>query len=152
MVTDLPGAYSFKSATLEEKTAINEMLLANDVILYIIEGVTLPIAIQNVIELLKRGKKVLVAINMVKELEKRGGKINYLTLQKLLCSNIVYGEFDSKIGIQKLKNAISNFKTNSTPNLSDLKVNRERLIAKYNQKPDFYRWTKRTKPSYLGEL
>ena len=43
-------------------------------------------------------------------------------------------------------------KNDYTPNLSDLKVNRERLIAKYNQKPDFYRWTKRTKPSYLGEL
>lgn len=35
------------------------------------------------------------------------------------------------------------------PNKKDIAVNRERLIAKYNAKPTFYRWTKRKKPFYL---
>lgn len=30
----------------------------------------------------------------------------------------------------------------------DLNINRQRLIEKYQQKPDFYKWTNRDKPKY----
>ena len=35
------------------------------------------------------------------------------------------------------------------PTDSDIKLNRLRIREKYNMKPNWYRWTKRTKPSWL---
>lgn len=35
------------------------------------------------------------------------------------------------------------------PDLNDLKINKTRLIERYNRKPHFYKWTKRQKPDYL---
>ena len=43
-------------------------------------------------------------------------------------------------------------KNDYTPNLSDLQISKNRLIEKYNKKPNFYRWTKRNKPDYLKEI
>lgn len=36
------------------------------------------------------------------------------------------------------------------PDKEDIKLNRQRLIEKYSQKPEFYRWTNRKKPTYLN--
>lgn len=40
-------------------------------------------------------------------------------------------------------------KNDYKPDLKDLAINKERLIEKYNKKPNFYRWTNRQKPIYL---
>lgn len=42
-----------------------------------------------------------------------------------------------------------NIKLDYKPDLKDLELNKERLILKYNKKPNFYRWTKRHKPLYF---
>lgn len=34
----------------------------------------------------------------------------------------------------------------------DIKLNRSRLIVKYNEKPNFYHWTNRTKPYYIQSI
>lgn len=33
----------------------------------------------------------------------------------------------------------------------DIEINRARIREKYNKKPEFYRWTKRTRPKWLGD-
>ena len=33
----------------------------------------------------------------------------------------------------------------------DLELNRNRLIEKYKQRPNWYRWTKTEKPKYMEE-
>jgi len=38
--------------------------------------------------------------------------------------------------------------TKYEPTQEALKLNRDRLIEKYKQKPDWYKWTNREKPSY----
>ena len=71
---------------------------------------TLPSALKNVLELLRRGKKIIVAVNMVKELLKRGGKIDFNRLESLLGCPVVYGEFNTNKDIKKIKTAIQNYK------------------------------------------
>ena len=39
--------------------------------------------------------------------------------------------------------------TNYTPTQDDIELNRQRLREKYQKKPDWYRWTNRTKPDWL---
>ena len=34
---------------------------------------------------------------------------------------------------------------------ADIEKNRERIREKYNKKPEFYRWTRREKPGWLGK-
>ena len=114
-VYDLPGAYSLKPTTLEEKLAVKEVVSTNGIILYVIESVTLPSALKNVVNLLKNGKKVIVAVNMVNEFTKRGGKIDFAKLKTLLNCPVVYGEFNTRKGIQQIKNAIINYKPLLTP-------------------------------------
>lgn len=40
---------------------------------------------------------------------------------------------------------------NYFPTPADIKLNQDRLIEKYKLKPNWYRWTKRQKPNYMGE-
>ena len=49
---------------------------------------------------------------------------------------------------------LSKYITDSTNNdyrvtESDISISKNRLIEKYNKKPQFYRWTKRNRPNYL---
>lgn len=37
------------------------------------------------------------------------------------------------------------------PTLEDIELNRQRIREKYNMKPNWYRWTKRTKPEWLDD-
>lgn len=47
--------------------------------------------------------------------------------------------------MDKCKNADSNY----TVQNNDIILNRTRIRAKYNIKPNFYRWTRRNKPNWL---
>ena len=48
-----------------------------------------------------------------------------------------------------LKDYLESYMLDYYPCDSDISVNRKRLVSKYNEKPMFYRWTKRSKPKYL---
>ena len=67
---------------------------------------------------------------IVKEMHYRGFKINFSS---------------------DLSNYIKdNMKNQYKISFKDIKINQERLILKYNKKPNFYKWTKRKKPRYLN--
>ena len=38
------------------------------------------------------------------------------------------------------------------PTEDDIKLSKDRIIEKISQKPTWYRWTKRNKPSYVMEI
>jgi hypothetical protein len=46
-------------------------------------------------------------------------------------------------------NQIRLYTKNYCPTDDDIKINQQRLIEKYNLKPNFYRWTKREIPDFL---
>lgn len=68
-------------------------------------------------------------LKIIKEIKFRGFKINFI------------GDL--------YKYILDESKNDYKVNLSDLEINKQRLIIKYNTKPTFYRWTNRTKPNYL---
>ncbi len=108
-VYDLPGVYSLYPVTMEEKTAIDKATSTNGLIVAIIEASTISIALESVFSLVRKNKRVLVAVNMVKELKSCGGDIDFDNLKKVLPIPIVYGEFNTKRGIESLLNAIKNY-------------------------------------------
>lgn len=68
-------------------------------------------------------------LNIIKEMHFRGFQTHFNNdLSKYITNNI---NNDYKV------------------NMSDLKVNKQRLIEKYIKKPSFYKWTNRNKPKYL---
>ena len=68
-------------------------------------------------------------VDLIIEMEHRGFKTNFDTTD-LLDMSADYAE-----------------DYNQTP--EDLELNRQRIREKYNMKPDWYRWTNRTKPQWL---
>ena len=46
-------------------------------------------------------------------------------------------------------NQIRLYSKSYIPNEEDINLNKQRLIEKYNQKPEFYKWTGRSKPKYF---
>ena len=110
LISDLPGAYSLTPSTLEEKKALEFIKSSDGIILFIIEAVTFSLAIKSAIQYIRQGRQVIIAINMVKELTARGGNINFNKLSKLLPCDVIYGEFNTKKGIELIKKAIANCK------------------------------------------
>lgn len=72
---------------------------------------------------------------LCKEMEYRGFKMNYSYLQLAT--------------IQTHNDPVGALALDYRPTDNDIKLNRERLIEKYRDKPDFYKWTGREKPEWL---
>lgn len=68
------------------------------------------------------------------EMKYRGFKVNY-----------PYEDLDKYAE----DNQIRLYSKNYCPTDDDIKINQQRLIEKYNLKPNFYRWTKREIPDFL---
>lgn len=60
-----------------------------------------------------------------------------------------YRGFKTNFSANMNKYISNDMKNQYKVNLNDLQLNKNRLIEKYNKKPNFYRWTKRNKPDYL---
>ena len=136
-VYDLPGVYSLYPVTMEEKSAINKVNETNGLIVAIIEASTINVALESVFQLIRKNKRVLIAVNMVKELISSGGNIDFNSLQKVLPVPIVYGEFNSKKGIDALLNAIKNYSVKKIGNnkipLLDSEIKRCFTPPKYKE-------------------
>lgn len=81
--------------------------------------------------------------------------IMFLLLRyKEICEEMLYRNFKINYSYQDLLNwAYTNIDNNLfceyIPTKDDINLNQQRLIEKYNIKPEFYKWTKRNKPSWL---
>lgn len=68
---------------------------------------------------------------------------------KQLVDEMHYRGFKTNFSTDLSKYITGNLKNEYQPSLIDIQLSKERLIFKYNKKPNFYRWTKRSKPNYL---
>lgn len=71
-------------------------------------------------------------LQIIKEMKYRSFKTNWT-----LDDNIVHGQFIELLAQDYYENP------------EDIELNRQRIREKFNMKPNWYRWTKRTKPSWL---
>ena len=68
--------------------------------------------------------------NLIIEMKHRGFKTNYENLDGVMAAWCI---------------PVSDY----APTQEDIELNRQRIREKYNMKPDWYRWTNRTKPDWL---
>lgn len=90
MILDLPGAYSFHPASLDE--AITRDFCRGfypgeappDVLVCVVDATNLRLHLRFVLELLELGRPVVVALNMVDAAQRRGIRIDRVILEQLL--------------------------------------------------------------------
>lgn len=72
---------------------------------------------------------------------------------KQLCNEMVYRNFNISYGAWTLEEFYlmqpsESIMISYKPNEKDIELSRNRIIEKIQQKPDWYRWTNRLRPSY----
>ena len=72
-----------------------------------------------------------------KEMEFRGFKVNY--------------PYDDLLKIANDKQ-VTWYSKHYFPTPQDVQLSRNRIVEKINQKPNWYKWTKRNKPKYINEV
>ena len=80
-----------------------------------------------------------------------------LTRYKEICDEMIYRNFKVNYTYLELLKWTYNNVNHSLfcdyiPDQIDTFINRQRLIQKYNLKPNFYKWTKRNKPEYYKSI
>lgn len=80
-----------------------------------------------------------------------------LTRYKEICDEIIYRNFKVNYTYLELLKWTYNNVNHSLfcdyiPDQIDMFINKQRLIQKYNLKPNFYKWTKRNKPEYYKSI
>lgn len=84
-IVDLPGLYSLKGTSVDQKTTFEYLEKNNiDVIVNVVDGTNLERNLFLTLELLSLNIPVVVAVNMCDELEKNGVKLDERNLSKLL--------------------------------------------------------------------
>lgn len=68
---------------------------------------------------------------------------------KQIVEEMHYRGFKTNFSADLSQYITDDLKNDYRPSLIDLQLSKERLRYKYNKKPLFYRWTKRSKPEYL---
>lgn len=76
LMCDLPGLYSLKTASNEEKAALTEISAGADLIINVIEAGSILHALSLTRELIADGHRVAVIITKHKQLERRGGRVD----------------------------------------------------------------------------
>ena len=88
--SDLPGLYSTKIYSKEEEVVIDELIKhPPNIILYILDPVTINRSLNLAIQILETNIKTIICINMMDEVEKKRVKINFNKLSKLLKTEII---------------------------------------------------------------
>lgn len=93
---DIPGAYSSTAYSMEEYSALKEINSA-DLIINVVDALTLKNSLNYTKGLINTGKRVIVFITKTRALKKRGGRINGDLLSKILGVEVVLDD------ISKLK-------------------------------------------------
>jgi len=109
-ICDLPGIYSLKVSSLEEKQTKQAILKDDyDLVIAVADAVTLTRSIRLPLEIKKQNKRVLLVVTMADVLKKQGGYINEENLSKKLGMPVVVADPRSKKSVAKIRNEIINF-------------------------------------------
>lgn len=68
---------------------------------------------------------------------------------KEIIKEMQFRGFRTNFSADLSKYITNDLKNYYVPSLEDLELNKERLVFKYNKKPNFYKWTKRNRPKFL---
>lgn len=118
-LVDLPGIYSLSPYTAEENIACDYLLTEKpDLIINIIDAVSLERSLYLTLQLLELDIPVLVALNMADILIKKGGRIDTGKLATLLGVEVVMISARKRVGVRELIDKIeSKPKKNAPPHM-----------------------------------
>jgi len=115
---DLPGSYSLKDFTIDEK--VTSDFLKNeeyDLIVNVVDSTHLKKSLYLTIQLLELNKNMIVVLNMIDEANKNGIKVDSEQLSNLLGIPVIKVSAKEKIGISELLETI-----NKTDTFSENKI------------------------------
>ena len=102
-MVDLPGTYSIRGFSQEEKVAHNYLLNEEyDVIINVLDSTHLQRNLLLTLELLKLNKKMVLALNMADEAQKEGLEIDIAQIEAITGVPTVLVSANSKEGIEEL--------------------------------------------------
>jgi ferrous iron transport protein B len=102
-MVDLPGTYSIRGFSQEEKVAHNYLLNEEyDVIINVLDSTHLQRNLLLTLELLKLNKKMVLALNMADEAKKEGLEIDVKQIEAIIGVPVVLVSANSKEGIEEL--------------------------------------------------
>jgi len=102
-MVDLPGTYSIRGFSQEEKVAHNYLLNEEyDVIINVLDSTHLQRNLLLTLELLKLNKKMVLALNMADEAKKEGLEIDIAQIEKITGVPTVLVSASSKEGVDEL--------------------------------------------------
>lgn len=102
-LVDLPGTYSIRGYSHEEKVAHDYLVNESyDVILNVLDSTHLQRNLLLTLELLKLNKKMVLALNMADEAEKEGLEIDVIQIQKIIGVPVILVSANTKMGVDEL--------------------------------------------------
>ena len=102
-IVDLPGTYSIRGFSQEEKVAHNYLINEDyDVIINVLDSTHLKRNLLLTLELLKLNKKMVLALNMADEARKEGIEIDVKQMEKIIGVPVVLVSANTKEGIEEL--------------------------------------------------
>jgi ferrous iron transport protein B len=102
-MVDLPGTYSIRGFSQEEKVAHNYLLNEEyDVIINVLDSTHLQRNLLLTLELLKLNKKMVLALNMADEAKKEGLSIDVKQIEAIIGVPVILVSASSKEGVEEL--------------------------------------------------
>jgi len=102
-MVDLPGTYSIRGFSQEEKVAHNYLQNeAYDVIINVLDATHIQRNLLLTLELLKLNKKMVLALNMADEAQKEGIEIEVKQLEKIIGVPVILVSANTKLGVEEL--------------------------------------------------
>ena len=131
-IIDLPGIYSLNAYSEDEEIAKNFIQNKNiDIILIVVDATSLERNLNLILETQNIKNNILVCVNLLDEAKKKKISININKLQKELNLPVIGISARNKIGINKLLDAINNYKhTNTKINHIDNTTEKATMIYK----------------------
>jgi ferrous iron transport protein B len=106
-MVDLPGTYSIRGFSKEEKVAYNYLTNEEyDVIVNVLDSTKMQRNLLLTLELLKLNKKMILALNMADEAKKEGIEIDVEQLEKIIGVPVVLVSANTKEGVETLLDKI----------------------------------------------
>lgn len=100
---DLPGVYSLRNQTAEEKITIDFLLKEKpDIVINVLDATNLKRNLYLTVQLLELEIPMVIALNIWDEAVEKGILIDYEKMSKLLCNPVVPTSAKNKTGIDKL--------------------------------------------------
>ena len=107
-ITDLPGAYSLKNGSDDERIAAEHIISSAGAIINVVDGTNLKRSLRLSCELTRQNKPMVIAVNFCDELQKNGIKIDAAALGKSFGVPVVMISARKNTGIDKLMAAVEN--------------------------------------------